>query len=53
MSTYQIIRFYRDTNHADHGMVVDTGLSLDDAQEHCSSEDTHEKGVWFDGYTEE
>ncbi len=51
--SYKIVRFYRDTDHVDHLKIIDTGLSLDEAQEHCQDEDTHERGVWFDGYTEE
>jgi hypothetical protein len=29
-----------------------SGLTLDEAQEHCQREDTHGDG-WFEGYTEE
>jgi hypothetical protein len=50
---YKIIRFYQDTGHQDHGKVIKTGLTLDEAQAHCQDEATHEAGVWFDGYTEE
>ncbi len=53
MTTYKIVRFYQDTDHNGHGRIIDTGLTLEEAQEHCQSEDTHEAGVWFDGYTEE
>ena len=30
--------------------VVTTGLTLEEAQEHCNREDTHGY-LWFDGYT--
>lgn len=50
--SYRIVRKYRDSNHPDHNMVVDDDVTLEEAQEHCSSEDTHEKGVWFDCYYE-
>jgi len=50
---YKIIRFYRDENHPDNKKIIRRGLSLKQAQAHCSREDTHEPGVWFDGYTEE
>jgi|TARA_R100001163_G_C5039252_1_gene177750 hypothetical protein len=50
---YKIVRFYRDSNHKDHNKVIKTGLTEKEAQEHCQREDTHEPGVWFDGYTEE
>ena len=32
--------------------VTKTGLTLDEAQEHCNREDTQGEN-WFDGYTEE
>jgi hypothetical protein len=46
--TYKIIRFSMDKPNK----VMYEGLSLEQAQEHCSREDTHGTG-WFDGYTEE
>ena len=52
MTFYKIIRFYRE-DHPDHQKVIKTGLTKEEAQEHCQREDTREKGVWFDGYTEE
>lgn len=51
--TYKIVRFYQDDSHPDHRKVIKTGLTLEEAQDHCNDEDTHEPGVWFDGYTEE
>ncbi len=53
MSTYKIIRFYRDENHPDNKKIIKRGLTEEEAMEHCQREDTHEKGVWFDGFTEE
>lgn len=50
---YKIVRFCFDDNHPDHNRVIKTGLTEEEAQEHCQREDTHEPGVWFDGYTEE
>ena len=32
--------------------TIKTGLTLEEAQEHCNREDTHGDG-WFDAYTEE
>jgi hypothetical protein len=52
MDTYKIIRFCFDTNSPEHRMVVETGLTLDEAQEHCTDESTHGEG-WFDGYEHE
>ena len=46
--TYKIVRFrFKGGNE-----VIATGLTLEEAQEHCSREDTHGDG-WFDGYDEE
>ena len=46
--TYRIVRFFIDSPKE----VQETGLSLEDAQEHCRQEDT--KGIgWFDGYEQE
>lgn len=53
MTTYQIVRFYADHNDYRNGEVIETGLTLEEAKAHCNREDTHEKGVWFDGYTED
>jgi hypothetical protein len=53
MSTYKIVRKYADFNHPDNDMVVDEGLTLEEAQEHCSDPDTSEKGVWFDSFYKE
>jgi hypothetical protein len=50
---YKIVRKYRDMNHPDHNKVIATGLSLEEAQEHCKDPSTHESGVWFDCYYEQ
>lgn len=63
MTTYKIVRGYF------HGgrRTIKTGLTLEEAQEHCSNPETSsrtatsatarrrtaERGPWFDGYTEE
>ena len=52
MSTYKIIRFYAPGVERDDE-TVDTGLTLEEAQEHCRRDDTRQEGVFFDGYTEE
>lgn len=54
--TYKIIRFFADYNQEHR--IIDTGLTLEEAQEHCQNDDTHafdEFGevVWFDGYEAE
>lgn len=48
MTTYKIIRFRRDGENE----VRERGLTLDEAQAHCSREDTHGPD-WFDGYDKE
>lgn len=50
MTTYKIIRFYKDWDR--ESWVVDTGLTLEEAQAHCRREDTHGED-WFDGYEAE
>lgn len=48
--TYKIIRFYRDDNK--NSKVILTGLTLEQAQNHCQDPNTSGVG-WFDGYNEE
>lgn len=52
--TYKIVRFYEDGTDTE---VIDTGLTLDEAQAHCKDPDTRgttDEGVrWFDGYEAE
>lgn len=54
MKTYSIIRCRKDRP----AKVIKRGLSLEQAKEHCSSEDTHKINKdgnveWFDGFREE
>ena len=48
MQEYKILRFYREDNK-NNRKVIRTGLTLEQAQEWCSRDDTHGNG-WFDGY---
>jgi len=50
METYSIARFYAGNKKA---RVIKTGLTLEEAQEHCQRDDTRKEGVWFDGYRSE
>lgn len=65
MSTYRIVRRYMDDDWLPE--VIDTGLTLEEAQAHCKDPETSsttctstegkrrtdERGPWFDGYEEE
>jgi hypothetical protein len=48
MKTYMIIKF----TFKGSPRVVKRGLTLEEAQAHCSRDDTHGEG-WFHGYEEE
>lgn len=50
--TYKIIRFYRETGHPNHQDVIKTGLTLEEAREHCN-DPTTATSEYFDGYEEE
>lgn len=43
--TYKIVRFHKDGENE----VIATGLTLEEAQEHCRRDDTRGDD-WFDGY---
>ena len=49
METYSIIRFYKDGRDSE---ATQTGLTLDEAQEHCRDESTI-TDEYFDGYESE
>lgn len=65
MQTYKIVRSY--LNDRFHKHTIKTGLTLEEAQEHCRDPETSSrtckgskgkartlvKGPWFDGYDEE
>ncbi len=58
MTTYKIIRiFHPDSDMAktqgQDNRVVAGGLTLEQAQAHCSDPSTRKDGEYFDGYTEE
>lgn len=46
VACYRIIRFYRNDRKP---RTIKNGLTEEQAQAHCSREDTHGPG-WFDGY---
>lgn len=61
--TYKVIRFFNNAPN----IVIKTGLTLEEAQEHCNNPETSSRtakglvehtltrnfGQWFDGYEEE
>jgi len=57
MDSYRIVRFYADNRER---RVLQTGLTLEEAQDHCNDPETSsrttttdsEPGTWFDGYEE-
>lgn len=54
---YYIQRFCQDDSHPEHRKVIESGLTLAEAQEHCNDPATSgqfEDGtMWFDGYQRE
>ncbi|MDD5015579.1 MAG: hypothetical protein PHW73_10900 [Atribacterota bacterium] len=50
--SYKIVRFYAPYKNKS-SRVIKTGLTLEEAQEHCNRKDTQKPGEWFDGYTKE
>jgi len=64
MSTYKIIRFFRDDDRRE---VIAEGLSREEAYDHCNDPETSSStctssegldrterfGPWFDGWTED
>jgi hypothetical protein len=48
--TYKIIRFYAQRGKEKD--IINTGLTLEQAEAHCSRDDTHGDG-WFDGREKE
>ena len=56
--TYLIMRFHFDSSDEDNRRVLYKGLTLEQAQAHCSEDYTREENargdvVWFDAYEEE
>ena len=48
---YMIVRFWKQEGKA--SKIIQTGLSLEEAQEYCSKDNTKMEGVFFDGYTKQ
>jgi hypothetical protein len=48
MQTYKIVRYYLKGNKR----TIKRGLTLEQAQDHCSKPETSGSN-WFDGYTED
>lgn len=66
MTTYKILRYFRDDPELNRTLIA-RGLTLEEAQEHCSDPETSSStctlpervalteahGAWFDGYDAE
>lgn len=52
MKTYEIVRYFAP-HRSEENAVMETGLTLEEAQAHCQDPLTREAGQWFDGYREE
>lgn len=52
--TYTVRRFYLNSDDPEHRKPILTGVTLEEAQEHCNRLDTSgddpDRGPWFDGY---
>ena len=52
MTTYKIVRLYAP--HLERqSRTIKRGLTLEQAQAHCSNPKTRKEGEWFDGYDED
>jgi hypothetical protein len=51
--TYKIKRSYFDENHPDNSKVIKTGLTLEEAKDHCCDPNSRVVGVYFDCFTAE
>ena len=49
---YKIVRYYAPHLNK-HPRTILKGLTLEQAQAHCSSPATRKEGEYFDGYTKE
>jgi hypothetical protein len=49
---YYIVRFYYDPNKSSRKTGI-SGLTLEQAQAHCSNPKTRKEGVYFDGYSQD
>lgn len=48
---YMIVRHYRAADRK--SKIINTCLTLEQAQAHCSDPSTRKDGVWFDGYADQ
>lgn len=47
---YMIVRYYRKNKLP---TIQKTGLTLEQAKEHCAKESTRKAGVYFEGFTKQ
>ncbi len=51
-ATFSIVRYFAPHLKKERE-VIEPGLTLEEAQNHCNDPDNRKDGEWFDGYTEE
>ena len=51
VTLYNIVRSYHPSLEK-RDRIVQRGLTLEQAQDHCRNPKTREEGQWFDGYSE-
>jgi len=49
MQNYNIVRFYRNRKNRNRE-IIRRGVTLEQAREWCSRDDTRKADEWFDGY---
>lgn len=52
-TSYEVIRFYKDSSHPDHHKIIKSDLTRQEVTEYFDENDTKEDDVWFDGFQKE
>jgi hypothetical protein len=51
MTVYEIIRCYKDDKRPIE--IIKSGVTLEEAKEHCNNPDTQKEGEYFDAWRKE